>query len=51
MESKDISEQVKQQSKTVHLTLNPFILKAEIERKLKRIFQQVKVTSNVRQHI
>jgi hypothetical protein len=51
MESKDVSKQVKQQLKTVHLTLNPFILKTEIERKLKRIFQLVKVTSNVRQRI
>jgi len=49
MESKDTSKQVKQKLKTVHLTLNPFILKAEIERKLKHIFQMVKVTSNVRQ--
>jgi hypothetical protein len=37
--------------KTVHLTLNPFILKAEIERKLKRIFQLVKVSSYVKQRI
>jgi len=51
MESKDISSEVKRQLKAVHLTLNPFMLKAEINRKLKRIFQQVKVTSNVRQRI
>ena len=51
MESEDISEEVKQQLKAMHLRLNPFILKAEIERKLKRIFQLVKVTSNVRQRI
>jgi len=51
MESKDIEPEVKQQLKTVHLTLDPFILKANIERKLRHIFQQVKVTSNVRQRI
>jgi tRNA(Ile)-lysidine synthetase-like protein len=33
------------------LILDPFILKMEIDRKLKRIFQLVKVTSNVRQRI
>lgn len=51
MESKHISKEVKQKLKAVHLTLDPFILKTEIERKLKRIFQLVKVTSNVRQRI
>jgi len=51
MESEEISKQVKQQLKDVHLKLNPFILNTEIERKLKRIFQLVKITSNVRQHI
>jgi len=51
MESEDVSEQVKQKLKAVHLMLNPFILKADIDRKLKRIFQLVKVTSNVRQRI
>jgi len=49
MESEGVNDQVKQQFKAVHLTLNPFMLKAEIDRKLKRIFQRVKVTSNVRQ--
>jgi hypothetical protein len=49
MESKDVSKQVKQKLKAVHLTLDPFILKAEIERKLKRIFQLVKVTSRSHQ--
>ncbi len=51
MESKDIDAAVKRQLKTVHLTLDPFILKADIERKLRHIFLQVKVTSNVRQRI
>ena len=51
MESTDIDAAVKRQLKTVHLTLDPFILKADIERKLRHIFQQVKVTSNVRQRI
>jgi hypothetical protein len=51
MESKHITKQIKQQLKAVHLILDPFILKMEIDRKLKRIFQLVKVTSNVRQRI
>lgn len=51
MESKAIGKQTKQQLKSVHLTLDPFMLKAEIERKIRRIFQNVKVTSNVRQRI
>ena len=51
MKSEEISKQVKQKLKDVHLTLNPFILKAEIERKLKRIFLLMKVTSNVSQRI
>jgi len=51
MESKDISAEVKQQLKAVHLTLDPFILRADIDRKLRRIFQHVKVTSIVRQRI
>lgn len=51
MESKHVSKQIKKQLKAVHLALDPFILKTEIDRKLKRIFQYVKVTSNVRQRI
>ena len=38
--------------RNVHKGLNPFvILKQGIEKKLKRIFRQIKVTSNVRQRI
>lgn len=51
MESADVSEQTKQRLQTVHCQLNPFILKQRIEKKLKVIFQQVKVTSNVRQRL
>ncbi len=51
MESKDIVAEIKQQLKAVHLTLDPFILKADIDRKLRRIFQHVKVASIVRQRI
>jgi len=51
MASDDISPQSKKALQAVHSRLNPFILKLEIEKKLKVIFQQVKVTSNVRQRI
>ncbi len=49
--SDKISEKTKQQLKSVHQSLNPFILKQTIEKKLRVIFKQVKVTSNVRQRI
>lgn len=51
MESDQIDEQIKLQLKAVHLTLDPFKLKAEIEGKIRQIFNLVKVTSNVRQRI
>jgi len=51
MRSGHISEQTKEQLRTVHLSLNPFILKQSIERKLRAIFKHVKVTSNVRQRL
>jgi hypothetical protein len=51
MESKHIDGLTRQKLKTVHLSLDPFKLKADIEHKIRRIFQQVKVTSNVRQRI
>ena len=41
----------KERLKTVHQSLNPFILKKIIEKKLRVIFKNVKVTSNVRQRI
>ncbi|MFQ5356726.1 MAG: hypothetical protein ACE5DY_09640 [Mariprofundaceae bacterium] len=51
MDSEWIDEPMKQQLKTVHLELDPFKLKAEIEAKIRKIFNLVKVTSNVRQRI
>jgi len=51
MASEWVDRQTKQQLKSVHLALNPFKLKADIERKIRRIFNLVKVTSNVRQRI
>ena len=49
--SDHISDEVKESLKTVHQSLNPFILKKIIEKKLRVIFKYVKVTSNVRQRI
>jgi len=51
MESEHIDKQTKQKLKSVHLQLDPFKLKADIERKTRLIFRLVKVTSNVRQRI
>jgi hypothetical protein len=49
--SDQITDQAKERLKAVHHSLNPFILKKTIEKKLRVIFKQVKVTSNVRQRI
>jgi len=49
--SKHVSDQEKARLETVHQALNPFILKKNIEKKLRVIFKKVKVTSNVRQRI
>jgi hypothetical protein len=51
MASEHVSNKEKQHLKTVHESLNPFILKKNIEKKLRVIFKKVKVTSNVRQRI
>jgi len=51
MASDQITETKKKQLQACHLNLNPFILKQNIERKLKGIFKLVKVTTNVRQRI
>jgi len=51
MASVQVAGEAKARLKTVHQSLNPFILKQNIERKLRVIFQYVKVTSNVRQRI
>jgi len=49
--SDHVSKEAKERLKTVHQSLNPFILKKKIEKKLRVIFKDVKVTSNVRQRI
>jgi hypothetical protein len=49
--SDQITDQAKQRLQTIHQSLNPFILKQAIEKKLRTIFKFVKVTSNVRQRI
>lgn len=46
-----IAPEKKEQLQACHQNLNPFILKNEIEEKLKEIFKLVKVTTNVRQRI
>jgi len=51
MASAQVADEIKERLKTVHQSLNPFILKQNIERKLRVIFQYVIVTSNVRQRI
>ena len=51
MASKHVSDKTKEHLQTVHESLNPFILKKNIEKKLRVIFKKVKVTSNVRQRI
>ena len=51
MASEYVSDEEKERLQTVHESLNPFILKKNIERKLRVIFKKVKVTSNVRQRI
>lgn len=47
----EISENKKLELKSVHEGLNPFDLREQIEIKLKRIFRDVRVTSNMRQRI
>lgn len=49
--SSDIADEAKEHLETIHLSLNPFILKRSIEKKLRVIFKSVTVTSNVRQRI
>ena len=51
MTSEHVSDEEKERLQTVHTALNPFILKRNIEKKLRVIFKKVKVTSNVRQRI
>jgi len=49
--SEHVCEFNKQLLLAIHQQLNPFILKSTIEKKLRTIFQYVKVTSNVRQRL
>ena len=49
--SEHIASEAKVHLEAVHKSLNPFILKRRIEKKLRVIFKGVKVTSNVRQRI
>jgi hypothetical protein len=49
--SEHVSDTAKEHLKIAHQALNPFILKKNIEKKLRVIFNKVKVTSNVRQRI
>ena len=51
LESDQVSQETREQLESLHQSLNPFILKQNIEKKLRMIFKQVKVTSNVRQRI
>ncbi len=51
LDSTHINEEAQSRLRDVHQALNPFILKQAIEKKLRRIFRQVRVTSNVRQRI
>lgn len=51
MTSGTLSEAQRRQLEEQHKTLNPFVLKQQIEAKLKLIFSMVSVTSNVRQRI
>jgi hypothetical protein len=46
-----ITDEAKSRLREVHQTLNPFILKQTIEKKLRQIFQKIRVTSDVRQRI
>jgi hypothetical protein len=51
MESDDISKEKKEKLKQIFNNLNPFVLKKAIDSKLKVIFKNITVTSNVRQRI
>ena len=51
VESPHLSEESKSTLKKQHQALDPFKLRQQIDRKLKAIFKQVSVTSNVRKRI
>jgi hypothetical protein len=49
--SAKIPKNIKIKLTALHNTINPFILKKTVERKLKAVFKNITVTSNVRQRI
>lgn len=51
MASEHVSDEQKIRLQSIHKVLHPFILKKNMEKKLRVIFKNVKVTSNVRQRI
>jgi hypothetical protein len=51
LESEYVSKEKKEELKNIYKQLNPFELKARIEYKLKELFKNVMVTSNVRHRI
>jgi len=51
MNCEQVAVEVKSSLQTLHDSLNPFILKQQIEAKLRTIFHSVTVTSNVRQRL
>ncbi len=51
MESEYLDQNAKNELKARYQTLNPFTLQQRIQKKLKRIFMHIKVTSNVRQRL
>jgi hypothetical protein len=51
LECKEVSKATKENLRTKHKQLNPFELKRQIEKKLRRIFKYVKVSTRVRKRI
>jgi hypothetical protein len=51
MASEQVTDSTKTRLEVLHHSLNPFILKQSIEKKLRTIFKQVRVTPNVRQRL
>ena len=51
MEREDVSSEKKEELRKKHAELNPFELKREIEKKLKRIFKYVRLNPKPRKKI
>jgi hypothetical protein len=51
MESEFVLKEKKKELEMTFKSLNPFVLKKIIDRKMRDIFKNVKVTSNLRQRI